>query len=654
MAHTRLCFKATDQDLKLTNPVVVATGSANSDEVQFVLDSAWDEYTVRTAVFLRTEPRYSGSCLLDSNNVGIIPAEALSTSNKLFVGVIGAKGDETKASKVVGVQIVRGAMGLEATFLPPNSEVYAEILQRFARANIEVAERYAKGTENGIPVTSGEGYHDNAKYYKELAESARDTTISAKNEVQVMKETVEAMISSGVEGIYGARFSKTSSSGTHTRNASNLTYRRYIGNNGTTQTISDFRNVGWWALVKNVLKNPSDNTLVAVEGDSNFEALKATNEYNLMVRFPKYYYDVIKTVENSVTYVEFVMSLKPFGGCKVLKCFENADYVDISAFMCDADYNSKFRGYPKISTTISTFTTQLNNKSLRLPRLIDTYVWLIPLIIETASLNNQSSVGSGCSSLSYGSGDTYKIKEARTSSNEVVILKSRAIYVGETVQVGSNYYNGSVAIGRLVTAVNAHPSDSTLQVLTLDGDAITTTTDMFCTAIGQRAPSLEEYNAMGKNCGYYLTGSESHSHVYVYGLCDPWANCFEVQTGLLRYNKEFYRNWTEGVTPVSSVPADGWEKLDYIPLISFADGYIGDWDFWFDEDGQLIIMATNNGGSSNNPIGDYQWGMSLSDLRYPWLGGNFGYGTACGSFCLNWGDFGHTDISCSARSVGKS
>ena len=35
-----------------------------------------------------------------------------------------------------------------------------------------VAERYAKGTVDGVAVTSGEGYQDNAKYYKEQAEKA--------------------------------------------------------------------------------------------------------------------------------------------------------------------------------------------------------------------------------------------------------------------------------------------------------------------------------------------------------------------------------------------------------------------------------------------------------------------------------------------------
>ena len=37
-----------------------------------------------------------------------------------------------------------------------------------ADASSRLAERYAKGTEGGVPVSSGEGYQDNAKYYKDL------------------------------------------------------------------------------------------------------------------------------------------------------------------------------------------------------------------------------------------------------------------------------------------------------------------------------------------------------------------------------------------------------------------------------------------------------------------------------------------------------
>lgn len=53
------------------------------------------------------------------------------------------------------------------------SQHYFQTSQHFA----EESEAYAKGTKNGVPVTSEEtGYHDNAKYYKEQIEHAHAGT----------------------------------------------------------------------------------------------------------------------------------------------------------------------------------------------------------------------------------------------------------------------------------------------------------------------------------------------------------------------------------------------------------------------------------------------------------------------------------------------
>lgn len=45
----------------------------------------------------------------------------------------------------------------------------------------KIAERYAKGTEDGVPVTSGDGFQDNAKYFKEQAEKALAEGLEAYN-----------------------------------------------------------------------------------------------------------------------------------------------------------------------------------------------------------------------------------------------------------------------------------------------------------------------------------------------------------------------------------------------------------------------------------------------------------------------------------------
>ena len=98
------------------------------------------------------------------------------------------------------------------------------------------AERWAKGTENGTPVSSGTGYHDNAKYYAEQAESAvqrvegldagTTTTVAPGDNADVTRRTVNNHYVFDFEIPRGAVFWTTSSGYTspnYTWNISNLT-----------------------------------------------------------------------------------------------------------------------------------------------------------------------------------------------------------------------------------------------------------------------------------------------------------------------------------------------------------------------------------------------------------------------------------------------
>ncbi len=55
----------------------------------------------------------------------------------------------------------------------------------------KTAERFAKGTEDGVAVTEGDGFEDNAKYYKELADTARQTAETKASEALQSKNDAE-------------------------------------------------------------------------------------------------------------------------------------------------------------------------------------------------------------------------------------------------------------------------------------------------------------------------------------------------------------------------------------------------------------------------------------------------------------------------------
>ena len=123
----------------------------------------------------------SSKIVLDSI-LNMTAAQTPTNDHVLFVFKIGADGIPTKGSQgwyKIGTLIQ--VLGQEAT----NAKNDA-IAQR------KLAERYAKGTEDGSAVSSGSGFQDNAKYYKDQAASIKDDTSQLKTDVANLKTVLPA------------------------------------------------------------------------------------------------------------------------------------------------------------------------------------------------------------------------------------------------------------------------------------------------------------------------------------------------------------------------------------------------------------------------------------------------------------------------------
>lgn len=643
---SQLTVNVNDQALTITNSVLIASGGSGDDTVQFTFTGThWNGFTM-SGVFYRRENVLQYHGLLDENDVCTIPNQVLLDRGTIYIGLIGTNVDGVvKTSEVLRFYIEEGAISSQYTSVQPTPDIYTQLLAMYGGAqSTELLER-AQALEDVL----------------DDVEAVKDTTVS-------MKLAVESMLSgiSG-EGVYGCKFCITdvTSNGVRTRNAVGLTYTKYIGNSGTTQVESDFQAIGWWSLMKEVLTDPLTNEVVAVEGDSDYDTLRNAKNHNMMMRYAKYYYDIIQTVEEGKTYVEFVMSLKPFKGSKVLDDFQDDDGNELpySYHSCfDAGYKlvgaenklvSQPDVVPTVNKSVPDFETEFASLGLRNGTLNSEYVWLIPLIIETASLNTQNSVGRGVCATPYGSTDSYKVKEARTDSNEVVVLKSLGYQVGLTVQIGTAYSNWNIAESRKILSIADHGTDPLLSILTVDGATFSTTTDSWCTA--QRQPcGLDEKIAMGHHSGYYKKyTNESFCHAFVYGLCDPWGNVWEGLSNMLRYNGELWVNWTKGAPMATAVPADGWHKMMDANVIVAGSGYWKDWTFKFDDNGRLAIQPTSVGGNETHPVGDYAYYWDVLDLRIFFLGGSFGNSSSVGAFTLLCATRALTNVNLGARSVRK-
>ena len=84
--------------------------------------------------------------------------------------------DSISADEVVETSGVSnlGLTGTYANLRNVSEEAVASVLPNSAQFYSYLAERYARGTEAGVPVTEGEGFEDNSKYYKDLAKEYKD------------------------------------------------------------------------------------------------------------------------------------------------------------------------------------------------------------------------------------------------------------------------------------------------------------------------------------------------------------------------------------------------------------------------------------------------------------------------------------------------
>ena len=101
-------FEVEGKSLRLTSQQILTSGSTNVDEVKFVFDSSWDDFSVKTAIFYKNKTKCYVRILEDDGC--IVPSEVLASSGYLFIGVRGTNEDKNVNSEVVKYKIEEGAL----------------------------------------------------------------------------------------------------------------------------------------------------------------------------------------------------------------------------------------------------------------------------------------------------------------------------------------------------------------------------------------------------------------------------------------------------------------------------------------------------------------------------------------------------------------
>ena len=298
-------------------------------------------------------------------------------------------------------------------------------------------------------------------------------------------------------------------------------------------------------------------------------------------------------------------------------------------------------GMPAKSIAMSTLHTYAKNFGGTLEDIYSYSAKNILMIVEFATMNMQTAVGSGVASLYRQNSDT--IQAAATASATVKVLKANAAMCipGAIFDIGTS--NGGAQVGSfIIGSVVDDPNDATLSVVSLlTGDGATpasvTVTTAHMWSIHGLANIADE--DIGKDSGYI--GAD--------GKCNAYYRGQVAHANLWRYVLGAYRQTVTGRIWVarSREEADAHDSLNTtvhedtgIALPQAAGGAAGGGYIQslglFDKLGGAPF-CTEIGGNSANPVGDYCYSPALSTVNTILVaGGAAGNGSYAGRFHGAW------------------
>lgn len=145
--RTLIEVNCNDQDLKVVNGPLIASGGIHENFVAFTFCEKWAPFT-KTAVFYQN-PKKPYYAMLDSNNTCEIPHEVTDNPGYMYIGVFGVTGDITRTSKMIRYQVKQGAIIGESEPSDPTPEVWEQLIALYTEV-IGKVDASNKAQENFI------------------------------------------------------------------------------------------------------------------------------------------------------------------------------------------------------------------------------------------------------------------------------------------------------------------------------------------------------------------------------------------------------------------------------------------------------------------------------------------------------------------------
>ncbi len=289
-------------------------------------------------------------------------------------------------------------------------------------------------------------------------------------------------------------------------------------------------------------------------------------------------------------------------------------------------------GMPAKRLAMSDMHTYAKNAKLTLDNIFTLDGNILLAIVEFASMNLQSAIGSGVSALYRQSSDT--IQEAATDSTVVKVLKANAATVvpGAIFDIGTA--NGGNQVGSyIVVSTATDANDSTLLDVTLN-EAVTVTTAHMWSVHGlinvadADIGSMSGYIGTDTKCNVYYRGAVLFGNLwfYILGAYRDSSNKVWLAHDADEADAVDALNTSVHIaTNVTLATSEGYIKtlaqLSRSDLISIAP----------------ICTAVGNGASASAPVGDYHYINSSAGNTVLLCGGDAGNGSYDGPLYGFWG-----------------
>ena len=361
--------------------------------------------------------------------------------------------------------------------------------------------------------------------------------------------------------------------------------------------------------------------VTAWEGDVNFDY---EDQYGVWVYTPAFF----GRTDEAGNYLYFDVSDELTQGAIVYPAMITGRWlgVDVTLTINGASKHCNIPkvGMPMANVTLANMHTYAKNYGATLGNIFTFDATALLMVVEYATMNSQTAVGSGCSSL-------YKQTmhvDANVTANDTIQITASGltslIKAGTIVDIGTA--DGGYDIARTYIVSSSLSGNVATIVL---ADAVTVTTDQFVSFHGIINVADED---IGSKSGYI--GTNGYVNAYYRGEC-LWGNKFQYILGAYR------QTGTGEVWIAKDVDPDDYDALntsvhtDTGVALTETSGYI----LTLGECNGLCIppFCTSVGGTSANPVGDYYYVPSLSTSNTVLLlGGAAAFGAYDGLFCGGW------------------